>query len=434
MIALAVLLSGFVSGLLLAQSSGIDLAGGGSIGGLLLSSGGGVLAIAVIAATLLALFVRGRTALAAVSIAAVVAGGMSAVLVPAGVFEYIAVISGGVLLGGSAAVARHSRSSESKSVGLQRALIASFLAGLLTAGAVVALESDTPRRYQDYLLESERTTPIVIPVLALLTAIALAVALGRATADTGAETGTGHSSHAVPGVHVGRIVLAAVLISGCGLLIHWLFLQQLYDGGSDLAGHFYLGVLAIPICVAAAALLPGLGGTMVLAGLAVLAASSTVPAVAVDVSASPIWVSGVIVATAASVAAGAALALRWKHPVAGCSVLALVCATALFDRPPLDNVNYVAGLVAFPAAAVYLYLSCTPAEPSSSTIGLTVPVAITVPMVLTYGWTAYTPLTSIDTSAFSPGVDLWISTGVAFAAVVIAGIGIEALHRRRRPL
>ena len=432
MIALAVLLSGFVSGLLLAQSSGIDLAGGGSIGGLLLSSGVGVLAIAVIAATLLALFVRGRTALAAVSITAVVAAGISAVLVPAGVFEYIAVISGGVLLGGSAAVARDPRSSESKSVGLQPALIASFLAGLLTAGAVVALESDTPRRYQDYLLEAERTTPIVIPVLALLTAIALTVALGRATADTG--TGTGPSSHAVPGVHVGRIVLAAVLISGCGLLIHWLFLRQLYDGGSDLAGHFYLGVLAIPICVAAAALLPGLGGTMVLAGLAVLAASSTVPAVAVDVSASPIWASGLIVATAASVAAGAALALRWKHPVAGCAVLALVCATALFDRPPLDNVNYAAGLVAFPAAAVYLYLSCTPAEPSSSTIGLTVPVAITVPMVLTYGWTAYTPLTSIDTSAFSPGVDLWISTGVAFAAVVIAGIGIEALHRRRRPL
>ena len=432
MIALAVLLSGFVSGLLLAQSSGIDLTGGGSIGGLLLSSGGGVLAIAVIAATLLALFVRGRTALAAVSITAVVAAGISAVLVPAGVFEYIAVISGGVLLGGSAAVARDPRSSESKSVGLQPALIASFLAGLLTEGAVVALESDTPRRYQDYLLESERTTPIVIPVLALLTAIALAVALGRATADTG--TGTGPSIHALPGVHVGRIVLAAVLVSGCGLLIHWLFLQQLYDGGSDLAGHFYLGVLAIPICVAAAALLPGLGGTMVLAGLAVLAASSTVPAVAVDVSASPIWVSGLIVATAASVAAGAALALRWKHPVAGCAVLALVCATALFDRPPLDNVNYVVGLVAFPAAAVYLYLSCTPAEPSSSTIGLTVPVAITVPMVLTYGWTAYTPLTSIDTSAFSPGVDLWISTGVAFAAVVIAGIGIEALHRRRRPL
>ncbi|MFY2788689.1 hypothetical protein [Rhodococcus sp. MALMAid1271] len=432
MIALGVLLSGFVSGLLLAQSSGIDLTGGGSIGGLLLSSGGGVLAIAVIAATLLALFVRGRTALAAVSITAVVAAGISAVLVPAGVFEYIAVISGGVLLGGSAAAARHSRSSESKSVGLQPALSASFLAGLLTAGGVLALESDTPRRYQDYLLESERTTPIVIPVLALLTAIALAVALGRATADTG--TGTGPSSHAVPGVHVGRIVLAAVLISGCGLLIHWLFLRQLYEGGSDLAGHFYLGVLAIPICVAAAALLPGLGGTMVLAGLAVLAASSTVPAVAVDVSASPIWVSGLIVATAASVAAGAALALRWKHPVAGCSVLALVCATALFDRPPLDNVNYVAGLVAFPAAAVYLYLSCTPAEPSSSTIGLTVPVAITVPVVLTYGWTAYTPLTSIDTSTFSPSVDLWISTGVAFAAVVIAGIGIEALHRRRRPL
>lgn len=94
MIALAVLLSGFVSGLLLAQSSGIDLTGGGSIGGLLLSSGVGVLAIAVIAATLLALFVRGRTALAAVSITAVVAAGISAVLVPAAVFEYIAVISG----------------------------------------------------------------------------------------------------------------------------------------------------------------------------------------------------------------------------------------------------------------------------------------------------------------------------------------------------
>ena len=89
----------------------------------------------------------------------------------------------------------------------------------------------------------------------------------------------------------------------------------------------------------------------------------------------------------------------------------------------------------FPAAAAYLYVACTPAThtpspPTPLTIGLAVPVAITVPMVVTYGWTAYTPLTSALHNSTWPSMELWLSTGAAVATVVLAGVGTRFLGRR----
>ncbi|MGB6182450.1 MAG: hypothetical protein WBF79_14505, partial [Rhodococcus sp. (in: high G+C Gram-positive bacteria)] len=84
-----------------------------------------------------------------------------------------------------------------------------------------------------------------------------------------------------------------------------------------------------------------------------------------------------------------------------------------------------------PAAAAYAFVSIMPMTVSSSAVGLTVPVTITVPLIVTYGWTAYTPLTDVDTSTFSPDADLWMSTGVAVGTVVLAGVALELLRRRR---
>lgn len=84
----------------------------------------------------------------------------------------------------------------------------------------------------------------------------------------------------------------------------------------------------------------------------------------------------------------------------------------------------------FPAAAAYLYVACTPSTPTPLTIGLAVPVAITVPMVVTYGWTAYTPFTSALHNSTWPSAELWLSTGAAVATVVLAGVGTRFLGRR----
>lgn len=72
----------------------------------------------------------------------------------------------------------------------------------------------------------------------------------------------------------------------------------------------------------------------------------------------------------------------------------------------------------------------TPSTPTPLTIGLAVPVAITVPMVVTYGWTAYTPLTSALHNSTWPSMELWLSTGAAVATVVLAGVGTRFLGRR----
>jgi hypothetical protein len=220
----------------------------------------------------------------------------------------------------------------------------------------------------------------------------------------------------------------------CGLLVQWLFLRRLHGRSSDLDGLFYFGVFAIPVCLVAAALIPGRGGRIVLAGTAVLATSSTVASSSIDVSVDPLWTYGLVLVCAVAVATGAALGQRWKRPLIGTAVLAVVCLTALFDGPTGDVAHYAASSVIFPAAAAYLYVSCNADTAPALTVGLAVPVAITVPMVLSYGWTAYTPLTSVDSSTFSPSLDLWISTGTACAAVALAAAGIQALDRYRAVL
>jgi hypothetical protein len=412
-----VLLMGLLSGSLLARAGGVNITIDGSVASVLMSSGGGAVAAGTIAASVIAMFLRHPVSLAAVStVAAALAGGSALLLGPAA-FEYAAAAIGSVLLGCAAVAVFSSNRS-----GVQVLLITGFLTGLLTAGAFEALEIDVPRRYQDYLIEANRGTSAVVPALALATVVALLCALRRAPFEK------------VPPVRSGRMLLAAVAVPLCGLLVQWLFLRRLHGRSSDLDGLFYFGVFAIPVCLVAAALIPGRGGRIVLAGTAVLATSSTVASSSIDVSVDPLWTYGLVLVCAVAVATGAALGQRWKRPLIGTAVLAVVCLTALFDGPTGDVAHYAASSVIFPAAAAYLYVSCNADTAPALTVGLAVPVAITVPMVLSYGWTAYTPLTSVDSSTFSPSLDLWISTGTACAAVALAAAGIQALDRYRAVL
>ncbi|MDV6262613.1 hypothetical protein [Rhodococcoides yunnanense] len=413
MVALAVLLTGLLAGLSM-QTDGVDIFGDTSAGGVLFSSGGGGVAVAVIMASTIAMTVRRRIVLAGLAIAAAVVAGVTALLMPSDLAE---VIAGGVLLGCTAVRANGSRIR-------QALLIGSFLLGLLSAGAVEALQyPDIPRRYADYLTESDIGTPVVVPVLCVLVVLTVALAARVDHAD----------DYPSPDSNI-RTVGAILLIAVGGLLLNLLFLHDVFRGGFGFEGRWYFGLLTVPVLFGAAALLPGRGGVSVLVGAAVLLTSTTTAGVGIDVS-DRAWTLGLVALTAASVAAGAALGLRWGRPLIGFVVLAVVCATALFESEPLDNVNYVASLVIFPAAAAYLYVACSPAGPTSAspaaaTLGLAVPVAITVPIVVSYGWTAYTPLTSAITG---PRTDLWLSTGAAVVTVVLAGVGTWVLGRRTLP-
>lgn len=409
MVALGVLLTGLLAGLSM-QSDGIDILGDTSVGGLLLSSGGGGVAVALILASGTAMVVRRRSVLAGLSIAAAVVIGASALLFSS---DFAEVMAGGVLLGCSAVQANSTRVR-------QALLTASFLLGLLSVGAVEALQhSVIPRRYADYLTESDLGTPVVVPVLCVLVVVAVAWA---ARAEHQAES-------APPECDI-RTIWAALLIVIGGLLLNMVFVFSMFQSLYGFGGHWYYGLFVVPVLFGAAALLPGRGGRLVLAGTAVLLTSTTTAGVGISASDRG-WVLGMVALTAVSVAAGTALGFRWGRPLNGVAVLAVVCVTALFNQPPLDNVHYVATLAVFPAAAAYLYVACTPAAPTPSTLGLAIPAAITVPMVVTYGWTSYTPLTSALTDTSWPRVELWLSTGGACFAVLLAGLGMWALNRYR---
>ncbi|MGV8872009.1 MAG: hypothetical protein ACOH2Q_05760 [Rhodococcus sp. (in: high G+C Gram-positive bacteria)] len=412
MTVLAVLLSGVLAGLL-SDPDGIDIFVDNGIAGVLLSGGGGGVAIAVLVASIIAMMVRRRTVLAGLAVAAALVAGASALLFPS---DVAAVLAGGVLLGCAAvqATRRHQQS----------VLIGSFFFGLLCAGAVEALQHPAvPRRYADYLTESDMGTAVVVPVLCVLVVIATVWAARYPGGESPPRT-----------VDI-RTAAAVVLVPLGGLLLSMLFVHGLFQGNSGFEQRWYLGLLVVPVLFAVAALLPGRGGMYVLAGTAVLLTSTTTAGVGIDVE-DRTGVLVLVAVTAVAVTAGVAIGSHWGRPWVGIALLAVVCVTALFESPPWDNVHYAASLVIFPAAAAYLYLSCAPAgpvptNPLPATLGLAVPVAITVPMVVTYGWTAYTPLTSIDTSTFSPSADLWLSTGAAFATVVLAGVGMWALGRYR---
>ncbi|OZC70715.1 hypothetical protein CH276_01095 [Rhodococcus sp. 06-470-2] len=407
MTALGVLLTGLLAGLSM-QPDGIDILGDAGFGGVLFSSGGGGVAVAVILASGLAMFVRRRSILAGLSVAAAVAIGGSVLLLSS---DFVEVVAGGVLLGCSAVHANRERVR-------QALLAASFVLGLLSTGAIEALQySGIPRRYADYLAESELGTPVVVPVLCVL--------VGLAAAWAARVESQAHSPATDRGVRTGSAIL---LVAIGGLLLDMLFGHSVFHGEYGFSGRWYFGLFVVPVLFGAAGLLPGRGGVTVLAGTAVLLASTTTSGVGISAS-DWVWTLGLVAVIALSVVAGAALGLRWGRPMVGVRVLAVVCATALFAQPPLDNVHYVASLIVFPAATAYLYVACTPADPAPATLGLAVPVAITVPMVVTYGWTAYMPLTSVVHSSW-PSTELWLSTGAAVATVVLCGVGMWALGRR----
>lgn len=405
MTAVVVLFSGLLAGLLL-QPAETGAFGDTGVVSVLLSSGGGV-ALAVIAAASIAMVVRKQMVLSALSIGGAVLAGASALMFPS---NLVAVVTGGLVLGCAA--------TQANTRLLQALMIASFLVGLLNAGAVEALAyRELPQRYADYLTEYDVGLPVVVPVLCVLVATAWAARIG-------------HGADTPPPDRDIRTIAAVVLIAVGGLLLDGVFLHGVFEGAFGFDSPWYLGFLTVPVLFAAAALMPGRGGMPVLAGAAVVLTSTTTAWVGIDVS-DGVWTVGLVTLTAVSVAAGTALGLRWGHSTVGIVVLAAICATAVLDRAPWDNVNYAASMVAFPAAAAYLYVSCAPAGAPPLTLGLTVPVAITIPTVLTYGWTAYTPLTSVDTSTLSPNTDLWLATGAAVTAVLLAGLGIGAIDRYR---
>lgn len=248
-------------------------------------------------------------------------------------------------------------------------LAAATVGGLFVGGLVESLDPgrrEVPGRYAEYVLASEQPTPVVVPILAALTAVAWV----------------------------------------------WTTLRSDLPAAPDRRSTPIPGRVVVPI----------------LAGTAVLAASSAAPGVAIDVGAGPAWAIGSIVVLLALIVLGAALGRRWPRPSAGIGVLALVCLTSLVDGPPWDNLWFVAGLLVLPAASAALFASVASTPTATGwALGLAVPLAISVPALRNVGWTAYTPLDAPTTSLLG---DVVLPMGIVVGTVLVAGIGIVLLRRR----
>ncbi len=414
----ALLLSGFLAAVLLTRESAMSVSDG-PIGGV--DPSDVVLAGAVIAAGLVAALTRRAPLVSALGIGAALVAGGSLLIASPGTAEPIGTIAGGVLLGASAVLA-------GASTGRLAWLAAATVGGLFVGGLVESLDpgrSEVPRRYAEYLVASEQPTPVVVPILAVLTALAWVWAAPHRRAP---------SRPAPPAERRVRVLLAVVVVPAAGLLVRGLFDPPAYGDGPGVAGFLWFGLVAVPLLVAAVALVPDRGGVPILAGTAVLAASSTSAAVGIDVGAGPAWTVGVVLVVLAVIVLGAGLGRRWPRPSVGIGVLVLVCLSSLIDGPLWDNLRFVASLLVLPAASAFLVASIArttrPGTPTGWALGLAVPLTIAVPAVHYFGWTAYTPVTPLEPPIFSILGDVVAPLGVVVGTVLLAGIGIALSGRR----
>lgn len=378
---------------------------------------GAVTAVAVV------VFVRGRRPLAWTATLGLVLLAAMASLSPSGQWVlYPHAVGAGLLLGALAGLcgARERRM-------LQTALATGALAGVFLAAPIEQYRSPS-RRYADYLPASAVPADAFMLGLLALTAVTLFIALRRGA--------FGVSELAMKDGRV-RVLAVGVAVPVVGLLLHWSLVRAVDDIGSTAVpqGHWMFGLAVVPVFVVGSLWLPRRDGLVLLAALAVISSSSGDLGSAVDSSPS-------LLVAAVLVVLGALCGRRWPHPLAGVAALAAVAATAVFEEQPWDIVHIGATVLVLPLAAAYTVAACLPSSVGATAIALAAPAAVTVPLVARFGWPGYSPLTSSrgGWTAYAPGTTshsglssdswLWVSTGVAVAAVVVAGIAIAWLQRR----
>ncbi|QCB49886.1 hypothetical protein E5720_07765 [Rhodococcus sp. PAMC28707] len=354
--------------------------------------------VAVVIATVVS---RTRSSGAAAGFGIVLLGVVS-LLQPAGELQLRA-LAAGLILGGVAALTgiRERRT-------LQCALVVGVVSGAVMAGP---LESEgMSRRYADYL---EPAAPQTYLTVALgVFAVLLAVSAWMKAFE----------KEPVSVDNKSRVLLVGIVIPVAGLVLYWLFQRSVWSLGTGEAmqNRWLLGLVVIPLLVGAAFALPAASGAVVLAALAYLGAGSTG---SFEMSTALVFVALLV--------AGSVVGWRWRSPMTGFALLAVVAATGLFTDPPLDWINMGANVFVLPFAVGLLYASLLPTDAPAATMSVTTPIAVSIPIVAEFGWTAYTPLSTIEPK-FSPTTWMWTSTAVSVGSVLAAGAAFVVLRHTRR--
>lgn len=370
------------------------VAGGDRVDVLFDSAATGATIAAVVAAAVAATVIRPRTLMAAT--------GFGVVLLAAASFGsftgqlHVRAVAAGLILGGCAVMtgARDRRT-------MQCALVLGAIAGIVL---VRPIESSWTR-YRDYIADD-------LPQTYLLITLAVFAILLLASRPAGR---TEQVENKV------RVVAVGVAVPVAGLVLYWIFERSIdsLGVGDAMQDRWLLGLAVVPLLVGAAFALPALTGTVVLAALAFLAAA-TVGSVGFPTA----------LLFVALVAVGAVVGWRRPSPLIAFAALAVVAATGILADTSVDVVDSAAKIVVLPFAVGLLYASLLPTSPPAAAVSLTTPIAVSVPIVAEYGWTAYTPLTSVEPT-FSPTAWMWTSTGVGVGTVLAAGVAYRVLSARR---
>nr|WP_296769513.1 hypothetical protein [Rhodococcus sp. (in: high G+C Gram-positive bacteria)] len=336
---------------------------------------------------------------------AFVATGLGTVLLATGILLQTSLelqqrgLAAGLILGGCAAL-----TGKADRRILQCAVVVGLVSALVAAGP---LERDR-LRYRDYLAPTPQTYMIVLVAVfaALLVLAGVLSILGASPTRAPATI---------------RVLLVGIAVPVAGLMLYWLFVRSVMSidaaAGTEL-NRWTRGLAVVPLLVGAAYALPGASGAVVLAALAYLATAtaSFEPATAVVFF--------------ALMVTGTAVGLRRPSPLSAMVILAVVAAAGLFANSSLDAIDNTAQFVLLPFATGLVFASLVPTLPSALTISVTVPIAVSVPIVAEFGWTAYTPLTS-GTPSFSPSAWDWMSTSVSVLSVAAAGVALAVLLKVR---
>lgn len=307
-------------------------------------------------------------------------------------------LAAGLILGGCAALTGK---------GDRRILQCAAVVGLVSALVAADPLESGQTRYRDYMAPTPQ-----IYLLVLLAVFAALLVIAGVLALLGASPTRGPA--------MVRVLLVGVAVPAAGLLLYWVYVRSVMSIDSSGAdpNRWILGLAIIPLLVGAAFALPGVSGAVVLAALAYLT------------TATASFETATAIAFIALTVAGAAVGLRRPSPLTAMVILAVVAAAGLFADSSLETIDNTAQFVLLPFATGLVFASLVPTLPSALTISLTVPIAVSVPIAAEFGWTAYTPLTSI-TPSFSPSAWDWTSTAVSVLSVAAAGAGLAVLLKVR---
>ncbi|WP_435277712.1 hypothetical protein [Rhodococcus yananensis] len=418
---LLLVIGGFTAGVVLAAPSEetyVDAIGFG--GGSLSDADVTAVAVGAVAAVLVAMLCRRRRQVVTVLLLGCVLTGVVALPGAWSHDIHFATIGAGLLLGGLSVLCLGPQRLQR-----QTALSGAVVAGLCTAVPIAEYRefaAAVPGRYAEYVAVSEQPANPVWLWAAVLVVAALVAASVSGALDPAGD--------AVARWDIREPVVGAVL-SVVAVVLYWSLDRALYSSTNDAGGgRWWFGVVVVPVVIVAALWLRQRTGMVLLAGAALFVslrdAEKWVPAV---------W--PMLLVPVVLVAFGTWLARRRPIPLAGIALLALCAASAVFERSPWDTVHMAAMLFGVPFAAAYTIVAALPSTAPVTATSLALPAVMSLPLMVEFGWTSYTPLTD-DTgwtaySSAPSGPSAWtvLSVSVSVVSLLACGAAMAWLQHRR---